>query len=195
MDELTLDEKTRAIKISQALQLFFRQNPGTPVLRSTEAYEILVTKNLVERDRYNGLFFRKLLHKLKANGALGYIPQCQPQPGNSGTTEWHFRSTPRKTILASKLRPIGTAPKPPADPNEVDTIRIEVARLPKRDTRGFNPIQLKKRKMYPRAYEFWSKKEEMLLVQAAKLMSDPFQLADLFGRQPSVLEERLKLLR
>jgi hypothetical protein len=65
MEDLTPDEKIKAIKISKALQTFFDQNPGTRILRSTDAYEILVTKQLVERDRHHGLFFRKFLGKLK----------------------------------------------------------------------------------------------------------------------------------
>jgi hypothetical protein len=55
--EISLEEKKRAMQISRALQHFFDENRGTTELRSTDAYAILVTKNLVERDRLQGYFF------------------------------------------------------------------------------------------------------------------------------------------
>jgi hypothetical protein len=51
MKDISPDEKKRANRISQELQKFFDQNPGTHTLRSDDAYQILVTKkDLVERD-------------------------------------------------------------------------------------------------------------------------------------------------
>lgn len=68
--EISLEEKKRAMQVSQALQHFFEENRGTPELRSRDAYNIWVTKNLVERDRSQGYFFREFLKKLKRAGAL-----------------------------------------------------------------------------------------------------------------------------
>lgn len=191
MDDLTPDDKIRAIKISKALQTFFGQNPGTPLLRSTDAYHVLVTKKLVERDRHQGFFFRKFLGKLKKAGAMAYIPQCHPEPGNRKHTDWYFRPAKSKTPAAANLRPAGQ-PAPATDENKIREIRLAVAQLSKRDTKDFGPIQLEKRKTYPRAYEYWSVAEEALLKKGSQLLTDPFQLADLFGRQPSVLEKKVQ---
>ena len=45
-------------------------------LRSTDIYPILAKKGLIEKDRHNGLHFRRFLRKLKDNDLLKLIPQC-----------------------------------------------------------------------------------------------------------------------
>lgn len=92
MKDITPDEKQRAIKISQALQVHFDQNPGVKSMRTPEAYEVLVTKGLTERDRHQGIKFREFLHKLKDANALVFIPQCIAEPGTGNSTNWIFRS-------------------------------------------------------------------------------------------------------
>jgi len=186
MGDISHEEKSRAIKISQALEHFFEENRGTLDLRSTDAYEVLVTKNLVERDKFKGLFFREFLKKLNRAGALGFIPQCRLEGG-----EWHFRAAGKRALASGNLRPVGVMPKPTADESVLIKIKEEVAKLPKALNKKFTVAQLEKRKTYFRAYENWSEKEFKLLSETAELNLDMQELSRLFGRQPSVLEDRL----
>ncbi|MBK0379364.1 hypothetical protein [Mucilaginibacter segetis] len=189
MKDISLEEKSRAIKISQALEHFFEENRGTLELRSTDAYEVLVTKNLVERDRFRGFFFREFLKKLNRAGALGFIPQCRLVAG-----EWHFRSAGKQALRSEKLRPVGGAPAPTVEAEKLHGICLAVEKLPKRDVSRLTYLELAKRKLYHRAYEYWSKTEEALLLQAEQMGLGIQELSRIFGRQPSVLETRLKEL-
>ena len=190
MEDISHEEKSRAIKISQALELFFEENRGTLELRSTDAYEVLVTKNLVERDRFKGFFFREFLKKLNRAGALGFIPQCRLVGG-----EWHFRSAGKRALAPGNLRPVDAPPAPKIQAEKLHEICLAVEKLQKRDTGGLTFLELEKRKLYHRAYEYWSKVEENLLLEAAQMGLGMQELSRIFGRQPSVLETRLKELR
>jgi hypothetical protein len=186
MEDISREEKSRAIKISQALEHFFEENRGTPELRSTDAYDVLVTKNLVERDRSKGFFFREFLKKLKRAGALGYIPQCRLEG-----TEWHFRPAGKRALGSGNLRPVNAVAVPAADGSVLNRLQEQIAKLPRALGKKFTPAQLEKRKAYFRAYEQWSETEMTLLSEAAALNPDLQELSRLFGRQPSVLEYKL----
>jgi hypothetical protein len=67
-----------------------------------------------------------------------------------------------------------------------------VEKLPRRDTSDFGVVELETRKNYPRAYEYWSPKEEELLKQVYAEIQDPMELSQLFKRQPSAIENRIK---
>lgn len=187
---ITNDDKLRAIKISQALQDWFDSNRELRSLRSTDVYEILVKKNLVEKDRHNGVKFREFLIKLKNNQALDLIPQCRIEQTDGKFINGFFESTPNKTIKSRNLIPINKI-------NDVKTLDIEeikkeIEELSKRKISDFDFIELGTRKKYPRAYECWTKKEEDLLLKVVKEITDPFELSKIFKRQPSAIQNRLK---
>ena len=75
------------------------------------------------------------------------------------------------------------------DENEIKEI---VKTFPIRDTSKFTHIELETRATYPRAYEFWSEEEEKLLIQVANDIKNPVKLSQLFQRQPSAIQNRLK---
>lgn len=192
MTNISQNKKLHAIKISQALQLFFDRNPGTHTLRSTDAYQILAPKGLVERDLDNGIKFRGFLNKLKNAQALYLIPQCRPEPGNGQRTNWIFQSAAHQTIRAKNLAT--QPPVPKADETELKAIKDAIVLFPKRNPDDLDANAKQTRKSYPRAYEFWSSKEEQLLIKASKITDDSFKLAIIFGRQPSVLEKKIEEL-
>lgn len=78
-----------------------------------------------------------------------------------------------------------------ADEEALDRIKTAIEKLPRAFNKTFTPQQLEKRRMYRRAYENWSEKELKLLKEAAALNLGMPELSRLFGRQPSVLEDRL----
>ncbi|MEI6568118.1 MAG: hypothetical protein WCR20_15680 [Verrucomicrobiota bacterium] len=96
--KLTNDDISRALKISRAIQDYFDNDPFQKTLRSTDAYEILVKKNLVETDRHSGYKLREFLHKLKNNDALKLIPQCRAEETRGNFTHWYFESAKSKTV-------------------------------------------------------------------------------------------------
>jgi len=189
--KLTKDDITRALKISRAIQDYFDHDPFQRVLRSTDAYDLLVKKNLVEVDRHSGYKFRAFLHKLKDNDVLRkLIPQCRAEETSGNFTNWYFESAKSKTVPHGNFKPMSKIDRPQT--LNKDDIKQEIQKLPKRDPIGLTLIELETRKKYPRAYEIWSDKEEELLIKVVKEISDPFKLSDLFGRQPSAIQNRLK---
>lgn len=110
-------------------------------------------------------------------------------------TEWFFHSAANKAISSANLRPVGAVSAPAPDQLVLDRIKMQISELPKRDTAKFDFLMLEKRRNYPRAYEYWSKIEEELLLEAANQSVTIPELSKLFGRQPSVLEDKLNILR
>jgi hypothetical protein len=186
---LTDDDKVRAIRISQAIQEFFNKNPKTAVLRSTDAYDVLIKLKLVEADRHSGLRFRQFLHKLKSCNALDLIPQCRSQDVNDYRTNWFFESTPSKSYGSRHLKPVTLVTKTVTI--DVEEVKKEIQAFPCRSTNHFTHIEIDTRKKYPRAYEYWTEKEEVLLVRVCKQITDSFELSRLFGKQPSAIQARL----
>lgn len=186
---LSQDDLMQAIKISQVLQDYFDQNHGATKLRSTDAYEILVKKNVVEKDRHSGIKFREFLKKLKNNNALNHIPQCREEGTGGKATNWYFESAPTKTIRARNLKPISKAGIKLSF--EKSDIKNQVSAFPKCDTANFTHIELGTREKYKRAYESWTAEEDSLLLKVVEEITDSFELSDLFERQPSAIQRRL----
>ena len=92
---LTNEEKMKAIRISRALEEYLKMT-GKTNMRSTEVYEYLARKGLVERDRHQGVYFRKFLNKLKRENALDLIPQCTAIDKDDRFTDWYFHAAPDK---------------------------------------------------------------------------------------------------
>ena len=186
---ISQDDLMQAIKISQVLQDYFDQNNGATKLRSTDAYEILVKKNGVEKDRHSGIKFREFLKKLKNNNALNHIPQCREEGTGGKTTNWYFESAPTKTIRARNLKPVSKAGKMLSF--EKIEIKQQIESFPKCDTSNFTHIELGTRDKYKRAYEAWTKDEDTLLLKVVEEITDSFELSELFERQPSAIQRRL----
>lgn len=187
---ITDNDKQQAIRISQALQEYFDKNQGSEPLRSTDAYDILVRKGLVERDRHQGVKFREFLKHLRKNNALNLIPQCRWEESSGHYTNWFFQTKRAKTINARNLIPIAQAGlKPELNWEEWSK---KIMELPKRDPTDFISPQLEIRETYPRAYEWWTRPEEDLLLEVIQAIKDPLELGKLFQRQPSAIQNRLK---
>jgi hypothetical protein len=187
---ITNDDIMQAIKISQTLQEYFDKNYVGESLRSTDAYEILVKKNVVERDRHKGIKFREFLIHLKKNNSLYHIPQCRTEGTSGNTTNWYFETAPVKTIRAKNLKPIALAGK--ILTIDLDEVKSKINAFAKRDTAKFTHILIETREKYPRAYEYWTPNEDKLLLEVVKEITDSFKLSELFQRQPSAIQNRLK---
>ena len=187
---MTEDDKLQAIKISQALQDYFDTKPFQRVLRSPDAYDILVRKKVVEADRHSGIKFRDFLKKLKNDHALHYIPQCRAEETNGNITNWFFESAKNKTISQRNLSSLTQIDRPKTI--NIEDIKQQIQNLPKMDPIRLTLLELQTRKNYPRAYEYWSGIEEEILINVVREISDSFKLSDLFGRQPSAIQTRLK---
>jgi hypothetical protein len=183
-------DTTLALRISQALQDYFDRERIVGPLRSNEVYEILVRQGLIERDRHQGIKFREFLHRLRMENQLYLIPQCRFEETRGNQVNWFFESTPGKVPTGRKLVPLAQAIQKKT--LDLEAIRHEVAQLAKRDTSGFGVVELETRKNYPRAYEFWTAKEEELLKRVYGEIQDPIELSKLFKRQPSAIEGRIK---
>jgi hypothetical protein len=94
---LTNKEKLKAIKISRAIEQHLHEI-GKTMVRSTDVYEYLARKGLVERDNNNGIHLRRFLKKLKREGALDLIPQCDGIDQDEIFTNWYFHSAGEKAI-------------------------------------------------------------------------------------------------
>lgn len=74
--KLSNDEVRLALKISKVIQERI-DITGDTNLRSTDVFPYLVKRGLYEKDRHNGIHFRKFLNKLANYSELGsLIPQC-----------------------------------------------------------------------------------------------------------------------
>ncbi|EMS33172.1 hypothetical protein C943_00449 [Mariniradius saccharolyticus AK6] len=186
---ISTSDTALALRISQALQEYFDRERIVGPLRSNEVYEILVRKGLIERDRHQGIKFRDFLHRLRKENQLYLIPQCRFEETRGDSVNWFFESTPGKVPTGRKLVPLAKAVQKKT--LDLEAIRQEVEKLPKRDTSGFGVVELETRKNYPRAYEYWTQKEEELLQKVYSEIQDPMELSRLFKRQPSAIENRL----
>jgi hypothetical protein len=192
---VTHEDFQKARRISRAIQEHLEQI-NEDGLRSTDIYPILARKGLVEKDRDNGLHFRKFLRKLKENDLLKLIPQCQYRTTKTDFLEWHFY---RSKIDAFEK---GKAPNNErkliepkiSEENINDLIEKEkpfVAKLPKINSKNFTPQMLEIRANYPRAYEKWTEREIEIMIKAFKKFNRIDKVAELLERQPSVVRKRI----
>lgn len=185
----------KARRISRAIQEHL-EDINKDGLRSTDIYPTLAKKGLIEKDRHNGLHFRKFLRKLMENDMLKLIPQCQNRFTTTDFMEWFFyRSrvdTTSKEIVPSDDRKLIA---PEISENEIDDLinkaKTHITELPKIDTSRFTPQMLEIRLNYPRAYEKWTKREIEIMNRAYKKFSRIDKVAELLQRQPSVVRRRL----
>lgn len=189
---ISSSDTTLALRISGVIQAYFEKNGIFGPLRSTEVYEILAKEGVIERDRHQGIKLRQFLNRLRRENQLYLIPQCRFEETSGHQVHWFFESAPGKQTAGRKLVPLSHAIKPKT--LDRDDLKTKIQELKKRNDDAFNRGELELRKIYPRAYEFWSKAEEELLLIAAKEIQDHMELSRLFGRQPSAIERRLNKL-
>lgn len=194
--ELTHEDFQKARRISRAIQEYLEQINKNG-LRSTDVYPILVKKGFIEKDRHNGLHFRKFLRKLKENNNLRLIPQCQFNTTKTEFLEWYFyrvKSDSDNTVSASINEP-RKVKVPEMTEMEIDEIfkkeKSKIDELPKRNKAYFTPQMLEIRENYPRAYERWTGNEIDLMKWAFEKSKRIEKVAELLGRQPSVIRKRL----
>lgn len=188
---LTKDDIAQAIKISQTLQAYFEQHKNIILLRSTDAYEVLDRRGVVEKDRHQGIHFRRFLHHLKENNGLQYLPQCYTEKGPGNSTNWFFRPAADKTIRR-KLIPIDRAQQ--SAQINLDDVKAVIASFPKREEDSLSYVEKTIRHDYPRAYDKWTEAEEKLLMEMNQKVKDQSELSRIFLRQPSTIASRLKKL-
>lgn len=196
----TQEDLQRALRISKAIQEYFHMNYNYNVVRSTDLYEFLAKKGLIETDRHRGFHFRAFLQKLKDNDLLSLIPQCQCSVSPTGSREWRFaRMSDEKleTIRNSnkgKQAKITHIPRlPEAEINQlIQLARKFVDELPKRDASNLTQQQRQIRNAYPRAYEEWHSREIEIMTRAYNKFGRVDKVAELLQRQPHIVREKLE---
>jgi len=100
MENITNENFQKARRISRAIQeyLEFTGNNGA---RSTDVYDFLANKGVIEKDSHQGVHFRKFLKRLKDNDLLKLIPQCSYSYSSNGMHEWYFHKS-KKVIATNK---------------------------------------------------------------------------------------------
>lgn len=198
----THEDFQKAIRISNAIQDYFRINYNKTKVRSADVYEHLAKCDLVEKDRHHGLHFRKFLDQLKNAGLLlQLIPQCRNEVSKKGSNEWHFVRIPDEKLQAMRSKHSGKKADivhlPEMRQERINLLleveRPKIEKLPKRDDNTeFTSQQLKIRKNYPRAYEYWSEKETAIMKRFFLSTNNINKTAELLQRQPHIIKEKLE---
>ncbi len=190
------EEYQKALRISKAIQAHLEEI-NDDGLRSTDIYPVLARRGLIEKDRHQGLHFRRFLRKLKNNGLLKLIPQCQYRTTSNETLEWYFYRVNKGLVNLPEDINSNKVITPKMPEVEIDRKIVElhedVKMLPKRNTKLFTPQMLETRKDYPRAYEFWTFEEIRLMKQAFDEFDSIDKVAELLQRQPSAVRQRMEM--
>jgi len=193
--QITHEEFQKARRISRAIQEHLEQI-NDDGLRSIDLYPILARKKLVEKDKYNGLYFRRFLKKLKNNDLLKLIPQCKFDDDNPDYIKWYFyRVKAEKESNENKDTESKILVIPKISESEIDELiekaRPHIEKLPKINLKKLTLPQLETKKMYERAYEFWTEREVEIMRRAYKKFERIDKVAELLKRQPNVVEKKL----
>ena len=121
---------------------------------STDVYPFLARQGVVEKDRHDGLHFRKFLAKLKEAGLLKLIPQCTHQLSENSKNEWYFYRASDERANHSDIRSSGESAEMIYMPRMtkeaigelLEMERPNVERLRKRDLSGLTPQEIEIRK-------------------------------------------------
>ncbi len=195
--DLSHDDFQKARRISRHIQEYLEML-NQDGLRSTDVYSYLAKKGIVEKDKHQGIHFRKFLHKLKKMGLLNLIPQCTYRNTTTDFVEWYFYrvSDNKESIIhennSSENRKLHI---PVLLESEIDALiekaKPHIENLPKRNESEFSYTELETRKLYPRAYEKWTKREMEIMTKAYKKFQKMDKVAQLLKRQPSVVSKKL----
>jgi len=190
----------KARRISKAIQEYLKQI-NEDGLRSTDIYPILARKGLIEKDRHNGLHFRKFLRKLKDNNLLNLIPQCQYRTTKTDFVEWYFYRSrvdvnKKETALTNDERKLIKPEKTGQEISDfIEKAKPHVAKLPKIAVSSLTPPMLEIRFNYARAYEIWTEREIEIMISADKELIGIDKIAELLERQPSAVRRRLEQIK
>lgn len=193
----THEDFQKAKRISEAIQEFLRQT-GMQNARSTDVYEFLARKGLVEKDRHQGLHFRQFLTKLKnANVLSQVIPQCSFTTNERGENEWRFHLSTKKIGIATDADKTATViHKPAMSSDEISRLLEEegpnVAMLRVRTDKVYTPQESSIKKNYPRAFEYWSEQEYDIMERVYMQCKNVEAVARLLKRQPHIVKEKLE---
>lgn len=186
----------KARRISRAIQEHLEQ-VNDDGLRTTDLYPILARKKLIEKDKYNGIHFRRFLKKLKENNLLKLIPQCKFKysQNNSQFVEWYFYRVDVSINSKQESKVSKNIITPKLSEKEIDNLiekaKPYIEKLPKKDSKRFTFPQLETRKMYSRAYEKWSDREIEIMNRAYNKFGRIDKVAELLKRQPSVISKKI----
>ncbi len=185
----------KARRISRAIQEYLEQI-NQDGLRSTDIYPILAKQGLIEKDRHNGLHFRKFLKHLKDNNLLKLIPQCQYRTTKTEFVEWYFyrsrMSTSNNETLQTGERNLIAPDISEGEINDlIEKAKPHVANLPKIDKANLTPQMMEIRLNYPRAFERWTEREIEIMTKAYKKFNRIDKVAELLERQPSSVRKKL----
>lgn len=168
MSSISESDKIKALKISAAISEYFK-NTKSSMARSTDLFDYLSNKKLIEWDRHQGVQLRSFLRKLYNAKALDLIPQCKPINGNGYYMEWHFINVPSHTGNRN-LRPIGDSNlRPELDQDEIKKL---ISKFPTRNVQALLPSEKAVRIKYKRAYDYWTNDEVKLLLLVSESISD-----------------------
>lgn len=186
----------KARRISRAIQEHLEQI-NEDGLRSTDIYPILARKGLIEKDRHDGLHFRKFLRRLKENDLLKLIPQCQYRTTKTEFLEWYFyRSridTTKKDLSQSEDRKLVAPEITEQEINDlIEQAKPHVAKLPKIDGSTLTPQMIEIRANYSRAFEKWTEREIEIMTRAYNKFKRIDKVAELLERQPSVVRKKIE---
>lgn len=199
----THEDFQKAIRISNAVQDYFRINYNKTKVRSTDVYEYLIKHNLIEKDRHNGLHFKKFLDQLKSAGLLmQLVPQCKSEVTDGGKNQWYFIPISNEKLQAMRNKHAGKKAEilhlPEMKEERINLLleveRPKIAILPKRENPEFTSQQIEIRKSHPRAYEYWSEKEVAIMRRFFLSTHNINKTAELLERQPHIVKEKLEEL-
>lgn len=197
---LTHEQFQKAKRISREIQSHL-ESTNQDGLRSTDLYPILARKNLIEKDKENGIHFRKFLRYLFEKGVLeSLIPQCKPQKNANSNfyMEWYFyrvvqpESLPSQSDIPREI--IAPALVDAEIEDLIEQAKSHVEKLPKRDADSLTYPQMETRKLYARAYEYWSNREIEIMTRAYAKFKKIDKVAELLERQPSAVKRKLEEL-
>lgn len=196
----THEDFQKAKRISEAIQEFLRQT-GMQNARSTDVYDFLARKGLIEKDRHQGYHLRQFLKKLKnANILSQVIPQCSFTTNERGDNEWHFHLSTKKIGITADAKKTATViHEPTMSSAEINQLIQEetsnVTMLPVRTDKEYTPQELSIKKNYPRAYEYWTKQEYEILDRVFIQCKNVDAIARLLKRQPHIVREKMERSR
>lgn len=195
--ELTQELFQKCRRISAAMQEFLVQT-GMVNARSTDVYEFLARKGLIEKDRHNGLHFRSFLKQLKDSNLLHLIKHFSCVE-NKNSLEWYFNPfniEPTNTSVGSNVSVMQHYPVMEKQNLEIliNEESVNIKLLPTREDIHYTPQQLEIKQYYPRAYEYWTDQEHEILIRVYQQCKNSDAVALLLKRQPHVVEEKIKIL-
>jgi len=154
---LTHEEFQKARRISREIQNHL-ESTNSDGLRSTDLYPILARKKLIEKDKYNGIHFRRFLRKLKENDLLKLIPQCKFQYNQKKPEflEWYFyqvKKEPELTENKEKIERKIILPKLPENEiNElIEKAKPHIEKLPKKGNRKIFSTTIRNKRIIPKS--------------------------------------------